>query len=57
MNRLTKCPCQFCEKRTITCHSNCEDYKEYRKQVDKATTRERILRSSYGEIEHKKGEH
>ena len=57
MNRLTKCPCQFCEKRTITCHSQCNEYKDYRKRAKQATKIEKIVRSSYGEIDYKKGEY
>lgn len=31
-------PCQkSCDKRSITCHSTCEAYLEYRQQIDLAT--------------------
>lgn len=33
-----KCKCKDCTNRTLTCHSECEDYKrflEYREQVKK----------------------
>lgn len=26
---MIKCPCQGCEKRTMNCHSTCEEYKAY----------------------------
>ena len=28
-----KAPCLNCEDRTITCHSECEKYKDYTKQL------------------------
>ncbi len=29
-----KSKCYKCEKRYVGCHSNCNDYKEYRKALD-----------------------
>lgn len=26
--------CKGCNKRTLGCHSNCEDYKNYKKDLD-----------------------
>lgn len=31
MNQTPNCPCRWCEKRSITCHSSCPDYKEWKK--------------------------
>ena len=31
---MIKCPCQGCEKRTMNCHSTCEDYKAFKKKHD-----------------------
>lgn len=57
MNRLTKCPCQHCEQRTITCHSYCKDYKSYRKKVKETTRMERNKRAEFGQYEYAKGQH
>lgn len=27
--------CYNCERRVVGCHSNCEDYKEFRDMIDK----------------------
>ena len=32
---IMKCPCKGCEDRTITCHGNCERYKEYKIELGK----------------------
>ena len=29
-------PCKDCTERVLCCHSNCKDYAEYRKVIDKA---------------------
>lgn len=31
-----KCKCRGCTKRHPGCHSECPDYKEYRRQIDEA---------------------
>ena len=36
-----KVPCFNCELRTQNCHSRCDDYKEYRKEVDKVREKRR----------------
>ena len=40
-----KAPCLNCEDRTITCHSECEKYKDYTKQLAayKEKEREKLL--------------
>lgn len=32
------CPCRDCDKRTIGCHSKCEQYKEWAKENEKLRT-------------------
>ena len=32
---MIKNNCKDCQNRTIDCHSWCEDYKQYRKEVNK----------------------
>ena len=41
--------CKGCTKRVVGCHSTCEDYKEFRKELDKQNEAERADRefSSY----------
>lgn len=43
-------PCKDCEKRTLGCHSTCEDYirfsKERREMLDKIREENRILRDN-----------
>ena len=29
------CPCRYCEKRTMFCHSSCADYIEWKKEYEK----------------------
>lgn len=29
-----KVPCKECQKRCLGCHSNCDEYKEYRNNMD-----------------------
>lgn len=29
------CPCRYCEKRTMLCHSSCVDYIEWKKEYEK----------------------
>ena len=31
---MNLCPCKNCTKRTIGCHSNCEDYHQFREDID-----------------------
>ena len=40
-----KCPCKGCNKRTITCHGEREDYKEWFIENRKVQERERAERS------------
>ena len=35
-------PCKDCKDRHIGCHSKCEKYLEYKKEVQKAKHREKI---------------
>lgn len=36
-NRLSaKCPCRFCPRRSVNCHSACDDYLDWKKEVDSA---------------------
>ena len=46
----SKCPCVDCKERSVTCHSNCEKYKSWRKELDQlnATLRAKKL-GSYDE--------
>ena len=30
------CPCRYCEKRTMVCHSNCVDYIEWKEEYEKS---------------------
>lgn len=34
MNRKPKAPCRNCADRNISCHSSCEKYVDFRKQLD-----------------------
>lgn len=34
-----KTPCMNCTRREMSCHSTCEDYKEFRKKVEGAKAR------------------
>ncbi len=46
------CPCKDCEKRTITCHSNCEPYLEYviwRRKINEKEREEKKLDYSINE--------
>ena len=40
---MTKCPCKDCQDRTVTCHSVCERYEEFKKkrELENAYNRER----------------
>ena len=29
-----KCKCKGCEKRVVGCHAQCEDYKEFQKDLE-----------------------
>lgn len=37
-----KCKCKGCNSREVGCHSSCDDYKEYRKAIDKIREIERV---------------
>lgn len=39
------CECKDCERRYVGCHSQCEDYKQYREQLDRINKQRR----AYGE--------
>ena len=28
------CPCRYCKKRTMSCHSNCADYIDWKKEYE-----------------------
>ena len=32
---VNNCPCKGCDRRSVTCHSNCEGYIAWKKAVDK----------------------
>lgn len=34
--------CYGCEKRQLGCHSKCEDYKKYKKYLEKIRAKERL---------------
>lgn len=40
-------PCRDCKNRFVSCHSSCEQYKEWRKNFD--AEKERILKIRYEE--------
>lgn len=40
-----KSPCKNCENRCVGCHSNCDKYIEYRKQLD---NRNEIIKTEKG---------
>ncbi len=41
MHDKVKCACQGCTKRSVGCHSTCEEYKQFRKSIDDVTSKER----------------
>lgn len=38
---MIKVPCKGCTKRCLHCHSSCEQYAEYRKQIEAHRAREK----------------
>lgn len=34
-------PCKGCTDRSVTCHSSCERYKQYKQELENAKTEER----------------
>lgn len=40
-------PCGVCEMHTATCHSSCEKYREYRKQIDAGKKEKKKSREGY----------
>ena len=55
---MTPCPCKGCEKRYLTCHAECDDYKRYQtlrrqeldrksedRAIDETICRNRLKRS------------
>ena len=50
-----KCPCYKCQRRFSGCHSNCEDYKTFREELDeinKKEAQERFIDCSIRKIRH-----
>jgi hypothetical protein len=37
-----KTPCKACEKRCLGCHANCEDYKQFRKDIEEQKKQEKL---------------
>lgn len=37
-----KCACKNCVKRSIGCHSRCQEYKEFRAEIDKLNSQKQI---------------
>ncbi|MCK9470718.1 MAG: hypothetical protein M0Q88_03065 [Bacilli bacterium] len=38
---MNKVPCFACERRECGCHSGCDEYKEYKKELDYAKSKRR----------------
>lgn len=36
-----KTPCKACEKRCLGCHANCEEYKQFRKDIEEQKKQEK----------------
>jgi len=41
------CPCKGCDKRCIGCHSDCEQYKEWKTDRDEMLAQRRLEYSSH----------
>ena len=33
---MKSCPCRYCEKRTMVCHSNCAGYIDWKEEYEKS---------------------
>lgn len=46
---MIRVPCKDCTKRHLHCHSSCDEYKQYKSEVDKANaTKSKYLNTDYG---------
>lgn len=55
---MTVCKCKGCTRRTMTCHSTCEDYKTFRREKDEENQARRLdveMRGYYYDKKKKKG--
>lgn len=48
LNYIT-CPCKTCKNHSMGCHTNCEDYKEYRAEYDKEV--QKINKERYVDVQ------
>ena len=40
-------PCRECDRRTVTCHGSCEEYRQFRAEQDAYAEETRTVRSNY----------
>lgn len=45
-----KAPCKNCEKRKLHCHSNCEDYQAFKKQIEDESKKIKDKRDKYDDL-------
>lgn len=44
---MLNCKCKDCNKRTINCHSQCEDYKDYVRRNEQIKEKRKELKDLY----------